>query len=171
MSKLIIAVDPGKAGGFVWGDGTGVPEFRSMPGTVHEISDLFEDIIEDHGGQDMEMWLEKITGYMAGFKKNCPQCGAEVKGANVSPKSMFSFGKNVGALELASAAFSIPLKEVAPTSWMKKAGISLIKKQLGSDKQWKDHLKAEAQKRFPSLSRNITLKTADAFLIYYAATQ
>jgi len=154
MAKPILAIDPGKAGGLVWGSSLRTPSFCKMPDTIHDLKDLLQEICVACPDLE-EAWLERITGYMSGMK--------------ASYKSGITFGRNIGRLEMGIAMAEISLREITPVSWQKKAGISCSKKSLVTDTQWKNYLKAEAQKRFPKQSTNITLYTADAFLIYYAA--
>jgi hypothetical protein len=51
---------------------------------------------------------------------------------------------------------------VRPQKWQKWLGLGRAS-GCGSPREWKNKLKAEAQRRFPYL--NVTLKTADALLI------
>lgn len=159
-----ICVDPGKQGGLVWGTSLRKVSFAPMPNGPVEISKLFRSILKDR--QDTPViWLEKITGFMAGMTTT-DEDGKKTGG--VSPKSMFTFGKQVGYIEMVAAALGVPLRELMPAHWQRLAGISTLKRSLVSQSQWKGHLKEEAKKRFPKQSKKITLKTADAFLIYYA---
>ena len=169
MSDLLpaLAIDPGAKGAFVWGTSLTDVHYRIMPKNPVEVCDLFSEIHDAYDG-NLRGYLEKITGYMAGVGKKGDDDGDSSPG--VSPKAMFSFGKNVGALEFGFSAFDIPLTEVTPQAWMRACKVPLGVKSIMGPKQWKNHLKDEARKKFPKLSsKDVTLTTADALLIYYAA--
>lgn len=164
-SHLIIAVDPGKSGGVAHGLSLNTPQLASMPETVVDLRDLFRDILSQYRGQaeSVEVWAEKIAGYFSGAQ--LPQ--GEGSGG-VSPKSMLSFGRVIGHVEAVVACCDLPLREIMPTDWQRKAGIPASKKTLMSQPQWKKYLQNQAKQRYPHLSTKLTLKTCDAALIYYA---
>jgi len=138
----------------VWGPSIAEAKCARMPDTIHDLRDLIDDILEGFDDRGTEGWVEYNTGYMAGMR--------------VSPKSMFSFGKNTGRIEMGLAAANVPYREIQPAAWMRRAGLSATRRSVSTTAAWKKHLKEEAQKKFPYLSRDVTLKTADAFLLYYA---
>lgn len=79
--------------------------------------------------------------------------------------AMFEFGKNYGFLMGCLMALNYRVEIVRPSQWQKALSLG-NKKDHG--KQWKNHLKATAQRLFPTCE--VTLKTADALLIYHYAT-
>jgi hypothetical protein len=78
--------------------------------------------------------------------------------------SMFTFGKNAGFLEGVIMAKGIRLEMITARSWQKVFG--LYKQRGEKANQWKNRLKAHAQKIYPGMK--VTLKTADALLILEA---
>jgi hypothetical protein len=74
--------------------------------------------------------------------------------------AMFTFGEGFGFLKGCLMALNYRVELVRPAKWQKALSLG-SKKDHG--KQWKNHLKVEAQRRFPN--SEVTLKTADAFLI------
>lgn len=160
----LLAIDPGKNGGLIWGTGInpGSYESSSMPSSYEKLSLLFREL---KAIKIEKVYLEFISGFMAGMKTRNPETGNEEGG--VSPKAMFTFGTNYGALEYACVREGFKTFLVSPQKWQRSVGMSGIKKQLVSQSQWKNTLKEKAQKLFPH--EKVTLKTADALLIYYAA--
>ena len=76
--------------------------------------------------------------------------------------AMFKFGEGYGFLKGVVQALGIRLVLVRPQVWQKAFGLGTASR-CASKSEWKNKLKAEAQRRFPEL--NVTLKTADALLI------
>ena len=70
--------------------------------------------------------------------------------------------RNVGYIIGVLDALLVPTKLIKPRVWQAKVGAG-SKKDYGD--RWKAHLKDLAARRFPSLGKSITLKTADALLI------
>jgi hypothetical protein len=81
---------------------------------------------------------------------------------------MFRFGENFGFIKGAVQALGIRLVVVRPQVWQKGFGLGKAS-ACASKSEWKNKLKAEAQRRFPQL--NVTLKTADALLLLEWASQ
>ena len=152
-SRPILAIDPGKKGGLVWGDGT--PENTQaikMPPTAHDLRDLLNEVTSE-SGLAPTVYMEKVGGFISGVK--------------LPGSAMFNFGRNVGILEGVVASSNLRLQLVTPLKW--QGALSLGKKRGRTNTEWKNHLKEAAQNLFPT--HKITLDTADAFLIYYAATR
>lgn len=161
--KVIIAIDPGKSGGYAvhWGHsdsyiGTqprGVSVYK-MPESEVELIDQIKSV-KSYAGEEkyeIEAVIETVGGYIGG------------KGAPGS--SMFNFGFSTGFVHGALIALGIPLHEIRPQEWQKRvnAGTSKIH---GTKPKWKRHLVNLAKKHFPSVS-GINLSTADALLILEA---
>jgi hypothetical protein len=176
MSKdpLIIAIDPGANGSIVaaYADflRPGQREIHTFPTypIPEKLRDLYEVLNDQLGfGEwgNMVAYLEHNTGFMAGIKRKTADGGEETGG--VSPKAMYSFGRNTGHIEMALIALSIPVCRVTPIKWQNAAGVTTAKKRLMTPAQWKNHLKAIAQERFPRTK--VTLANADALLMLDAA--
>ena len=149
--RPIIAIDPGKKGGWVWGDGS--PEntkAAKMPPTPQDVSEMLGDIVSEFGEQPT-VYMELVGGFISGVR--------------LPGSAMFNFGRNVGILEGAIASHKLRLVLTRPLQW--QGAMSTGKKAGRTTTQWKNHLKAAAQNLFPA--HKITLDTSDAFLIYYAA--
>lgn len=156
-----VCIDPGTNGGVVYT--TEFPKtvvVEKIPGTLDGLFLLFRGIRKR--GYRPKAFLEHNTGFMAGIKSSTNAHGEEAT-AGVSPKAMFSFGRNTGHLEMALIANDIPVCRVTPVKWQNAALVSTPKKRLMTPAQWKNHLKAEAQRRFPAVK--VTLANADALLI------
>ena len=159
--KVIIAVDPGKSGGYAvhWGvpDKLHTPRGISvykMPDSEVELIDQIKSVksYADEERYEIEAVIEAVGGYIAG------------KGAPGS--SMFNFGFSTGFVHGAIIALGIPLHEIRPQEWQKRvnAGTSKIH---GTKPAWKRHLVNLAKKHFPQV-QGINLSTADALLILEA---
>jgi hypothetical protein len=141
----IIAIDPGTSGGFAIYDSLEITaRTQAMPATETDIVDVLHR--ENVGA--VRVVMEKVGGYVGG------------KGAPGS--AMFNFGRNCGVLIGAIVALRIPLEFVTPQTWQKALSLGTAKTS-GTRSQWKNKLKAEAQRRWPLCQVN--LKTADALLI------
>lgn len=147
----IISVDPGLSGSVVWGTSVHDVTFCNMPATPKELSDLIRDILKD--ADRPVAYLEKVNGY----------------GGNdaATAQSGFVFGHNVGQIEALLATFEIPTERPTPQAWQKALGCG--NKMGRSKSQWKQSLRTKAIGLYPS--QRITLKNADAFLIYHAAVK
>lgn len=150
-TRPILAADPGKKGGLVWGLGT--PETThsaSMPETAHDLRDLLNDITAEFGAPPTA-YMEKVGGFISGMK--------------LPGSAMFNFGRSVGLLEMGLVCNNMRLILVPPLRW--QAALGLGTKRGMTNVEWKNKLKTLAQNLFPT--HKITLDTSDAFLIYYAA--
>jgi hypothetical protein len=80
---------------------------------------------------------------------------------------MFNFGRGFGFIlgALQMAGWSVEL--VRPQKWQKALGLGT--RGESSKKDWKNKLKAVAQRQFPGVE--VTLSTADALLIMQYAVQ
>jgi len=152
--KVIIAIDPGVSGGVaveVWGKTVCHP----MPATQGDVLELIRDFkrmadVEcvPHGQPaTCECVLEEVNGFV----------GKAQPGA-----AMFKFGEGYGFLKGVVQTLGIPLVLVRPQVWQKAFGLGTASR-CASKTEWKNKLKAEAQRRFPHLP--VTLATADALLI------
>ncbi|MEI6195979.1 MAG: hypothetical protein WCS42_16790 [Verrucomicrobiota bacterium] len=146
--KVVIAIDPGVAGGvavFAFGKTFCHP----MPGTEGDRLELIRDLkrTADTEGADCLCVLEEVNGFV---------------GKAQPGSAMFKFGEGYGFLKGVVQALGIRLVLVRPQVWQRVFGLGTASR-CASKSEWKNKLKAEAQRRFPELT--VTLQTADALLI------
>ena len=152
--KVIIAVDPGQGGGYAISE--------NMSGSVWESSLRLEnwtseadflDELESLQDADLpiEAWGEEAPPYV---------------GRAIPSSASFKLGKNYGFIMGAIRASGIPLNLVRPAEWQK--GLAGVKQAKGSEK--KRCLRDHAARLYPTrTNKKITLKTADAVLIFHYA--
>jgi len=140
--RIVIGIDPGINGGICIINNKNVMA-KKMPETPMELYQF----LKKFSNFDIICVLETVGGM--------PKQGG---------KSMFTFGKMYGHLEMALLALKIKTYPVTPQKWQKDF-------QLGTTKsggnltttQWKKILRSKAQQLFPSVK--ITNSTSDAILI------
>ena len=143
---IICGIDPGKKGGFAWGTGKlGEVIVSKMPETDRDILDLIRNDIRPD-----RIVMEKVGGFI---------------GVASPGSAMFNFGENFGLVRGICLTLDVPLELVTPQSWQKK--MALGTKNGSSKTDWKNKLKAVAQRLYPSTK--ITLDTSDAVLIYHSS--
>lgn len=114
---------------------------------------------------DGKITLHNLPEDLAELRELLP-CGCPVILEKVPPfigrlipsSASFKLGKSCGLLEGFCIGRQHPLQLVTPQAWQAGLGVS----KLGN---WKGNLKAEANRRFPSIEQRITLQTADALLL------
>ena len=146
--KTIVAIDPGVTGGIaVWGYGKS--ECHPMPETEGDRVDFIKSLkaAASMEGGEVVCVLEKVGGYA---------------GKGQPGSAMFVFGENFGFFKGVIQALEIRLELVRPQEWQKGLGLGTASACAGKS-EWKNKLKAEAQRRFPHL--RVTRETADAVLI------
>jgi len=139
----ILAIDPGASGGLAWNDDGGFHAIP-MPETDGDLVDFLRSI---KIAQVETAWVEEVGGFIGH-----PQPGS----------AMFKFGFGAGVIRGALMALGFRVELVRPQKWQKHFSLG-AKKDCQTGSEWKNKLKAEAQRKFPDLS--VTLKTADALLI------
>lgn len=151
--KTIIAIDPGRSGGMAV-SAFGAKLCHAMPATEGDVLDLLRSLksgadIESVPGSPAEMIcvLEEVGGF----------AGQAQPGS-----AMFKFGANYGFIKGVVQTLGIKLELVRPQVWQKAFGLGTAS-GCASKTEWKNKLKAEAQRRFPQLK--VTLSTADALLM------
>ena len=146
--KTIVAIDPGLSGGVAvrW---FGKTDCWPMPETQGDLLERLREIKNVAGleGDELVCVLEEVSGF----------AGKAQPGS-----AMFRFGAHFGFIKGVVQALGIRLVLVRPQTWQKGFGLGTAS-ACASKSEWKNKLKAEAQRRFPHL--NVTLKTADALLI------
>jgi hypothetical protein len=140
--KPYLAIDPGANGGWAYQmHGDGA----FMQGGNDELVDLCPST-------DTTIVIEKVPAFVGPIP------------ASASFKLGYSYGWIVGLWQ--GRGFKVVL--VTPQEWQKTMGVGTKGKSTTSE--WKNKLKAEAQRRFPFVEK-ITLKTADAFCLLSHAQQ
>ncbi len=146
--RAIVAIDPGMSGGFAvrW---FGKTDCWAMPETPGDLLERLREIKSVAGleGDELVCVLEEVSGF----------AGKAQPGS-----AMFKFGEHFGFIKGIVQALGVRLVMVRPQVWQKGFGLGTASK-CASKTEWKNKLKAEAQRRFPQI--NVTLKTADALLI------
>ncbi len=146
--RTIVAIDPGLSGGFAvrW---FGKTDCWPMPETEGDLLGRLKEIKSTAGleGDELVCVLEEVSGF----------AGKAQPGS-----AMFRFGEHFGFIKGVVQALEIRLVLVRPQVWQKGFGLGTAS-ACASKTEWKNKLKAEAQRRFPHLP--VTLKTADALLI------
>lgn len=149
MKKLIVTFDPGVSGGIAIGVDS--PVLHPMPETVHDLAELIR-CAQASADYPVAAHVELVVGFI----------GKAQPGSR-----MFTFGQSFGRIEGTLAALQIPTYLVRPQKWQSLLGIG---NSAGSPKhQWKAKLRDHAQRLFPT--HKVTLKTADAALIWYLASR
>lgn len=146
--KTILAIDPGVSGGVAVAR-FGKVECWPMPETEGDTLALVREIraAAMAEGEELVCVLEEVGGF----------AGKAQPGS-----AMFRFGEHFGFIKGVVQALGMRLVLVRPQVWQKGFGLGTAS-ACASKKEWKNKLKAEAQRRFPQLK--VTLKTADALLI------
>ena len=140
----MIAIDPGVNGGIAWKD---VDGFRAvkMPETDGDIISTLRNL-QAAGAQTVVMELPAKAIFGAGHS------------------SLAVLHRNVGFIQGVAMSLGFALLMVPPKKWQKVIG---FQKRPGEEQRvWKNRLKEEAQRRFPSVK--VTLNNADALLILCA---
>lgn len=144
----IIAIDPGKSGGLAIHD-NGETAAHKMPDTLKAVAELV-NVTSDISAV---AYVEHVPAFIPSSR----------------PKNMFRLGENFGGVQGVLAAVGIRTILVRPAKWQAFYAVGK-RSQCRTDSEWKNKLKAEAQRRFPKLT--VTLATADALLLLdYAMRQ
>lgn len=142
--KSVIGVDPGASGGFAcWRDDESFAAF-AMPKTEGDQIQLIRELIAP--GETIA-FMEQVGGYA---------------GKGQPGSAMFSFGRNFGFVLGVLQALGVRVELVRPQKWQKPLGLGTAS-GCASRTEWKNRLKACAQRLYPALRP--TLSTADAILI------
>lgn len=164
---LFVGIDPGVNGGIaVIDEERNVMSMTKMPDTLKEVWEYFNVWkVASYLTMDMHVAIEHVTGYIPSRDKYRKQYAED--GGNIQPGSRaFTFGRSYGWLEMALVACGLREDEdfqyVTPQKWQKYLGIPKRTSDM-TDGQWKNVLKATAQRMYPDTK--ITLKTADALLL------
>lgn len=149
----LLGIDPGLSGGIAT-----LTEFRTdvmpeikaypMPPTEADVAQYIAAYAAFKASPEFATaYIEDVPWIVAGPKQNAA--------------SRAKLHRNVGVLHGILLAFGVRIVKVRPQDW--QTALHLGQRGQRTQTQWKNHLKAEAQRRFPTL--NVTLATADALLI------
>jgi len=139
----MIAIDPGASGGIATATVNGMVDAIKMQETEGDVLNKLKNLKTYHD----TIIIEQVGGY--------------VGGAGSPGSAMFNFGRGFGFLLGVAMTLGYRILMVRPQAWQKALGLGNSKGMTKTE--WKNKLKAEAQRRFPKLS--VTLSTADALLI------
>lgn len=161
---ILLAVDPGKAGGFASWNGALLNQFQ-MPETQGDLVNLIRAI--GNGEPDKVAVIEEVVVFFnedKGGEGDTAEAQAKAQGRKVGmairrSKMMTNYGFLLGALMMAGWR----VETVRPQQWQKSLSLG-SKKDSGSDTAWKNKLKSVAQRLYPQMKK-VTLGTADALLI------
>ena len=142
--RTYIGIDPGQNGGIAVLAGDEVKTFK-MPATYPDIYLLFCELVTSH--RNITVILEDVGQGMPGQ----------------SSAATAKFARHMGHLEMALFAVGVRTEMVKPQKWQKIFSNTIGNSRGLEKREWKNKLKAEAQRLFPS--EKVTLWSADALLI------
>jgi len=146
-----IAIDPGVNGGIAW-DSAALASCMGMPGSDTEIAEEIQRLAE------MDDVLLRIRPGIKCIIEDVPKfVGRALPGSTIFPLAF-----NCGLIRGIAVSLRMPVILVRPQDWQKHFRLG-TKGETSGTTEWKNKLKAEAQRRYPHLK--VTLKTADALLL------
>ena len=140
-----IAIDPGLSGGVAYQHDNQPAQAVAMPATEGDLVDLLRNLTAD--ANEAVACVEEVGGYI---------------GKAQPASSAFKFGRNFGFILGVLQTLGVRLELVRPQRWQKSLGLGAAS-GCASKSEWKNKLKASAQRLYPNLKP--TLATADALLI------
>ena len=145
LPSLTIAVDPGLSGGFAFQLDRQPAQAVAMPPTEGDLVELLRRLTAE--AQTAVAFVEEVGGYI---------------GQAQPASSAFKFGRNFGFILGALQMLGVRVELVRPQRWQKSLALGSAS-NCASKTEWKNKLKAAAQRLYPNLKP--TLVTADALLI------
>lgn len=142
--RTYIGIDPGQNGGIAVLAGEEVETFK-MPAIYPDIYLLFCELVTTYGS---------ITAILEDVGQGMP---------GQSSSATAKFARHMGHLEMALLAVGVRTEMVKPQKWQKIFSNTIGNSRGLEKRDWKNRLKAEAQRLFPGQS--VTLWSADALLI------
>jgi crossover junction endodeoxyribonuclease RuvC len=140
----VLGIDPGASGGIAcWRHDEPILALP-MPETEGDQIELIRDLI---GSGDAIAFVEQVGGFT---------------GKGQPGSAMFKFGKNYGFILGTLQTLGVRVELVRPHAWQKPLGLGTAS-SCATRSEWKNKLKACAQRLYPKLKP--TLATADAILI------
>lgn len=139
-----ITIDPGVSGGIAW-DGAALASCMGMPGSDTETAEEIGLLYSMRPG--VKCIIEDVPKFV----------GKALPGSTIFPLAF-----NCGLIRGIAVSLRMPVILVRPQDWQKHFRLG-TKGDTAGTTEWKNKLKAEAQRRYPHLK--VTLKTADALLL------
>jgi hypothetical protein len=146
---IIIAVDPGVNGAFVWNE-AGKVHVVKMPPTAADITDLIRAFAIKSNIVELHLENPSKGGWGA-----------------VSSDTIGKLFEQIGGIRYSGLVVGWKVNLVAPQTW--QAAIGLKRNRQESRTAWKNRLKQKAETLFPDHA--VTLWSADALLIYHLAAR
>lgn len=161
----LLSIDPGVSGGVACSINGDVDCWK-MPDTQADVLTLIEWTKQECKGQPLSCYIEDLPKYV---------------GADVPSSTIFVMAENFGYIKGVLQALGIRTIKVTPQRWMKalnlgtkgtlraKPGATADERKAvqvhnaQAKRDWKNKLKAEAQRRYPALAA--TLATGDSLLL------
>jgi hypothetical protein len=138
-------------GGIAW-DTAQLTSCMGMPGSDTEIAEEIQRLAE------MDDVLLRIRPGIKCIIEDVPKfVGRALPGSTIFPLAF-----NCGLVRGIAVSLRMPVILVRPQDWQKHFRLG-TKGDTSGTTEWKNKLKAEAQRRYPHLK--VTLKTADALLL------
>lgn len=167
VERTLVGIDPGIQGGIAWQRPGEKACCVKMPDTegdlirlIRELNTVTEYIADRDGCDRLSVTREDAAVfYLEDLVKST--------GSPMPGSAMAVYGSNWGFIKGAIQMAGCELHLVGAKKWQK--ALSMGARGTMSKTEWKNKLKAEAQRRYPHL--NITLATADALLILAYATE
>lgn len=146
---VLIAVDPGVNGSFVWSE-SGKVHVVKMPPTASDIADLIRSLALKSSLVELHLENPSKGGW-----------------GPVSSDTIGKLFEQIGGIRYSGLVVGWKVNLVAPQTWQSKIG---IKRNKGESKtSFKNRLKQKAEDLFPD--HGVTLWNADALLIYHLAAR
>jgi hypothetical protein len=146
-----ITIDPGVNGGIAW-DTAQLASCMGMPGSDTETAEEIQRLAE------MDDVLLRIRPGIKCIIEDVPKfVGRALPGSTIFPLAF-----NCGLVRGIAVSLRMPVILVRPQDWQKHFRLG-TKGDTSGTTEWKNRLKAEAQRRYPHLK--VSLKTADALLL------
>lgn len=139
-----ITIDPGVNGGIAW-DSAQLASCMGMPTVDSDIAEEISLLYSMRPG--IKCIIEDVPKFV----------GKALPGSIIFPLAF-----NCGLLRGIAITLRMPVILVRPQDWQKHFRLG-TKGDTSGTTEWKNKLKAEAQRRYPHLK--VTLKTADALLM------
>lgn len=149
--KVIISVDPGASGGIVGTvEGCDTVLAYPMPKTEGGVLDCIRELAALSSGERVAI-VEHVSGYA---------------GAGQPGSAMYRFGFGTGFVTGVLMTLNFKIELVRPQKWTKFFSLG-THSACASRTEWKNKLKACAERLYPNI--RVTLATADALLLleYY----
>jgi len=143
--KNLIAIDPGAKGGIALLRPGQPAQAYSMPVTEGDIVDLLRQLADPPS--ETVAFIEAVGGF----------AGRAQPGAR-----MFTFGRGYGFLLGVLQTLGVRTELIRPAKWQKAFSLGTAS-ACKSPTEWKNKIKAHAQRLYPHLK--ITLNTSDALVL------